>query len=57
MRLALRIVWILAIGLALISVIFTWQQVRRERRNMQRDVERRAQLLSETLAARIEPLS
>ncbi len=56
MRLALRIVWILAVGLALISVIFTWQQVRRERRNMQRDVERRAQLLSETLAARIEPL-
>ena len=55
MRLALRLVWILAIGLAVISVIFTWQQVRRERRNMQRDVEARP-TASETLAARIEPL-
>src|SRR5579883_2885670 len=56
MRLAVRLVWILAAGLALISVIFTWQQVRRERRNMQRDVERRAQLLSESLSVRLEPL-
>jgi trehalose 6-phosphate synthase len=55
MRLARRLVWMLAIGLTLISAFFTWQQIRRERRNMNREVERRAGALTESLADALEP--
>ena len=55
MRLALRLVWMLAVGLTLISIFFTWQQIRRDRRNMQQDVERRAGALTENLADALEP--
>src|SRR5215510_4304064 len=55
MRLALRLVWMSAVGLTLISIFFTWQQIRRDRRNMQQEVERRAGALSESLADSLEP--
>jgi trehalose-6-phosphate synthase len=55
MRLALRLVWMLAVGLTLISIFFTWQQIRRDRRNMQQEVERRAGALTENLADSLEP--
>src|SRR5262249_43085981 len=55
MRLALRLVWMLAVGLTLISIFFTWQQIRRDRRNMQQEVERRAGALTESLADSLEP--
>jgi trehalose 6-phosphate synthase len=46
----------LAVGLTLISIFFTWQQIRRERRNMQREVERRVGVLAESLADKLEPV-
>lgn len=55
MRLALRLVWMLAVGLTLISIFFTWQQIRRDRRNMQQEVEHRAAALSESLSDSLEP--
>ena len=55
MRLALRLVWMLAVGLTLISIFFTWQQIRRDRRNMQQEVERRAGTLTESLSDALEP--
>src|SRR5690349_6182949 len=55
MRLALRLVWMLAVGLTLISMFFTWQQIRRDRRNMQQEVEHRAAALSGSLSDSLEP--
>jgi trehalose-6-phosphate synthase len=55
MRLARRLVWTLAVGLTLISIFFSWQQIRRERRNMQREVAHRIEALAENLADKIEP--
>ncbi len=56
MRLAHRLVWMLAVGLTLISIFFTWQQIRRERRNMEREVVRRAGALTESLADALDPV-
>ena len=56
MRLALRLVWMLAAGLTLISIFFTWQQIRRERLNMRREVERRVVALKEGLVETLEPV-
>ena len=55
MRLALRLVWMLAVSVTVISVIFSWQQIRREKRNFQRDAEHRMSALAESLAEKLEP--
>jgi trehalose 6-phosphate synthase len=55
MRLALRLVWTLAASLTLISILFSWQQIRRERRNMRREVEHRVEALTESIADKLEP--
>src|SRR5262249_35933382 len=43
------------VGLTLISLIFSWQQIRREKRNAQRDAEHRMSALAESVSDKLEP--
>src|ERR1700688_2418376 len=56
MRTALKMVLPLIVSVAVVSLLFTWYQVRTERRILRNDLSRRAEILGEGLQESVEPL-
>ena len=56
MRLSLRLIVSLVLGLAVVSLLFGYYQVRSDRRHLRRDAEHHAEFLGENLAQTLEPL-
>ncbi|MGO9589313.1 MAG: trehalose-6-phosphate synthase [Candidatus Acidiferrales bacterium] len=55
MRLSLRLILSLVIGISLVTFIISRNQVRSEKRGLRADLERRAEILGESLAEIVEP--
>lgn len=53
--LSVRLIISLIVGITLVSLAFTYNQVRTEKQGLRRDLERRAEVLGESLAGNIEP--
>src|SRR3970040_2925741 len=56
MRITFRLILSLVIGVTLVASLFTFLQVRQERRRLREEVERRAIVLAESLQESVEPL-
>jgi cell division protein FtsL len=56
MRLTLRLVLSLVLGLALVSLAFTYYQVRADKTQLRKDLDRRAEVLAESLEQNAAPL-
>ena len=56
MRTALKMVLPLIVSVAVVSLLFTWYQVRTEKRILRSDLSRRAEILGEGLQESVEPL-
>ncbi|PWT89581.1 MAG: trehalose-6-phosphate synthase [Blastocatellia bacterium] len=56
MRLTLRLVLSLVLGLALVSLAFSYYQVRADKTQLRKDLERRAEVLAESLEQNAAPL-
>ena len=56
MKLSLRLIPILAIAITLVTFVVARNQVRSEKRGLQADLERRAELLAESLQETVEPV-
>ena len=56
MRLSFRLICSVAIVLTLVSLLFSYFQVRSEKRNLRGDLQRRAQMLADSLQETFEPL-
>lgn len=54
--LSIRLIVSLIVTITLVSFLFSYYQVREERRNLRKDLERRAAVLAESLAGNVEPL-
>ena len=54
--LSVRLIICLILAITLVSLLSSYSQVRGERKNLRRDLERRATLLAESLAGNVEPL-
>jgi trehalose 6-phosphate synthase len=52
---SLRLILSLIVGITLVSLAFSYYEVRSEKRRMRSDLERRAEVLGESLAGNIEP--
>jgi uncharacterized membrane protein len=57
MRITLRIILSIFIVISVIVVLFTFHQVRQEKKRMAMDLERRASVLGESLKERLNPWS
>ena len=55
MRLRLRLIISLIIGITVVSLLFALSQVRTEKRQLRSDLERRAEILAESLGAAVTP--
>jgi cell division protein FtsL len=53
--LSVRLIVSLILAVTLVSVLSSYYQVRRERRNLRNDLERRASVLADSLAGNVEP--
>ncbi len=53
--LSVRLIISLIVGITLVSLAFSYYEVRSEKRGLTRDLERRAEVLAESLAGNIEP--
>ena len=56
MRLSFRLICALVVVLTLVSLLFSYFQLRAERRQLQQDLQRRAQVLADSLQESIEPV-
>ena len=56
MRISFRLIGSIILGITLVSLIFADRQVRAQKLNLRNDLDRRAQVLAESLAETIEPL-
>src|SRR5262249_51260353 len=56
MRLTFRLVLSLVLGLALVSLAFSYYQVRADKTQLRKDLERRAEVLAESLEQNAAPL-
>ena len=56
MKLSFRLIPVLAIAITLVTFIVARGQVRSEKRALRADLERRAQILTESLQETVEPL-
>ncbi len=56
MRISVRLIVAMILGVMLISFVFADSQVQAQKRSLRNDLERRAQVLAESLAVSIEPL-
>src|SRR5215469_10079498 len=56
MRLSFRLICALVVVLALVSLLFSYFQVRAERRALQQDLQKRAQILAESLQESVVPV-
>ncbi len=56
MRLSLRLIVSLVFGLAVVSLLFAYYQVRADRRQLRKDAEHHAEVLAESLQQNLEPL-
>ena len=56
MRVSLRLIFSLVVGVTLLSLLFAVFQVKREKRGLQRELENRAAMLGENLEGKISPL-
>jgi trehalose 6-phosphate synthase len=56
MRLSFRLIFSLILGLTLVSLLFAAYQVELEKRGLRKDLQRRAEVLAESLAQNVEPL-
>src|SRR5262249_39477424 len=56
MKLSLRLIPVLAIAITLVTFIVARNQVRFEKRGLQADLERRAEILAESLQETVEPV-
>src|SRR5271169_4124754 len=56
MKLSLRLIPILAIAITLVTFVVARNQVRSEKRGLQADLERRAEILAESLQETVEPV-
>jgi len=56
MRVSLRLIFSLALGIAAVTFIFARNQVRAEKRSLQNDLETRSEVLAESMREAIEPL-
>jgi trehalose-6-phosphate synthase len=56
MRISLRLILLLFIGITAVSLIFAQIQVRTQKRGMKSDLERRAEVLADSLQETLEPL-
>ena len=56
MRLSLRLIFSLIVGVTLLSAVFAIFQQRAEKRGLRNDLARRAEILAESLGANVEPL-
>ena len=55
MRLSLRLIFSLIVGVTVLSILFALFQVRAEKRSLRNDLEKRAEILAESLEANVEP--
>ena len=55
MRLSLRLILFLVIGITLVTFFISRNQVRSEKRGLRADLERRAEILAESLQEIVEP--
>jgi alpha,alpha-trehalose-phosphate synthase [UDP-forming] len=53
--LSVRLIVSLIVGITLVSLAFSYYEVRTERRGLRRDLERRAEVLAESLVGNVEP--
>ena len=53
--LSIRLIVSLILAVTLVSLLSSYYQVRGERRNLRKDLERRAAVLAESLAGNVEP--
>src|SRR5215471_14945339 len=56
MKLSLRLIPVLAIAITLVTFVVARNQVRFEKRGLQADLERRAEILAESLQETVEPV-
>ena len=56
MRVSLRLIFSLALGIAAVTFIFARNQVRAEKRSLQNDLETRSEVLAESMREAVEPL-
>jgi hypothetical protein len=56
MKLSLRLIPILAIAITLVTFVVARNQVRSEKRGLRADLERRAEILAESLQETVEPV-
>jgi len=56
MRISLRLIVSLIVGVTLLSAVFAIFQQRAEKRGLRNDLAKRAQILAESLGANVEPL-
>src|SRR5579872_1223202 len=56
MRMSLRLIFSLVVGVTLLSLVFAVFQVKTEKRGLQRELENRAAIVGETLEVKVEPL-
>ena len=56
MRLSLRLIVSLIVGVTLLSAVFAIFQQKAEKRGLRNDLGKRAEILAESLAANVEPL-
>ena len=56
MRVTYRLIVSLAIGIAAVTFVFAWYQVRAEKRGRENDLERRAEILAQGMQESIEPM-
>ena len=56
MRMSFRLIFSLVIGVTLVSLLFAFYQVRAEKRGLRNDLQRRAEVLTESLQEAVEPL-
>ena len=56
MKLSLRLISLLAVAITVVTFIVAWGQVRSEKRALRVDLERRAEVLAESLQETIEPM-
>ena len=56
MRLSLRLIGSLIVGVTLLSAVFAIFQQKAEKRGLRNDLGKRAEILAESLAANVEPL-
>src|SRR5579872_6800351 len=56
MRVSLRLILSLVVGVTLLSLLFAIFQVKREKRGLQRELENRSAMLGENLEGKVSPL-